>query len=462
MGTLPASLVGDAYTSTRGLDLIESLVDLGNRMPGTAGEREAAALLAERFANHGIREVETTAFPIPGWWRGESSLTVGDSRFDAPNELVALPGTPAGEVRGELVDVGDGLPEDFEGRELEGKLVMASSLTPEDYGRWVHRGEKYAWAAEAGAVGFVFRNHVEGCLPPTGDVGARTGPGPIPAVGVSKELGSRLVRFCERKSVETRLSVECRNEPTRSRTVEGVVGPDTDEEVLVTAHVDAHDVGEGANDNGAGCALVSEVGRLLAGMEDELETRVRLVTFGAEETGLYGAYYWTHTRDLDRVKCVLNLDGAGYSRNLAIYTHGFDAIGEAFDEVSEECDAPIRVRSTIRPHSDHWPFVQRGVPGAQGRALAGESGRGWGHTHADTLDKIDGRDLRDLTVLLAAGTVKLAEEGREIARKGSEEIREATEEGGFDVGMKAVGSWPWAEEVKEWPWSGEGSAVPGE
>jgi aminopeptidase YwaD len=454
MGTLPTELVGEAYTSTRGLDLIESLVDLGSRMPGTEGEERAAALLAERFEENGLREVETTEFPIPGWWRGSSSLSIGDRRFDGPNELVALPGTPAGEVSGELVDVGDGLPEDFEGRDLEGRLVMASSLTPEDYGRWVHRGEKYAWAAEAGAAGFVFRNHVEGCLPPTGDVGSLNGPGPIPAVGVSKELGSRLVRYCERESVETTLSVECRNEPTRSRTVEGVVGPDTEEEVLVTAHIDAHDVGEGANDNGAGCALVAEVGRLLATIEEGVETRVRLVTFGAEETGLYGAYHFTHTRDLDRVKCVLNLDGAGYSRNLAIYTHGFTAIGEAFDEVSEEFDAPIHVASTIRPHSDHWPFVQRGVPGAQGRALAGESGRGWGHTHADTLDKIDGRDLRDLTVLLAAGTVKLAEEGREIEPVESEEIREATEEGGFDVGMKAVGSWPWAEEGKEWPWGG--------
>jgi len=49
------------------------------------------------------------------------------------------------------------------------------------------------------------------------------------------------------------------------------LGPDTDEAVLLLAHYDAHDVGEGALDNGCGCALVAEVGRLLATVEDDLD-----------------------------------------------------------------------------------------------------------------------------------------------------------------------------------------------
>lgn len=445
MTTLPTEILGDAYGSTHAWDLLCDLVDIDNRMAGQAGEAEGADLVREAFERHGLREVTVTEFDIPGWWRGSCSLTVEHDRshtFDEGYQLVELPGTPSGTVRGEIVDVGHGLPEEFADADLEGNVAMASSATPDDYGRWIHRTEKYHAAANAGAVGFLFRNHIEGCLPPTGGIGDEDGSGPIPTVGVSKEVGDRLVRYCEDGAVEGELSVDCRNAPTQSRNVEAVVGPDTEEEVLFTAHVDAHDVGEGANDNGVGTALVSEVGRLLAGMEDELDTRVRLLVFGAEEVGLYGAYHWVDSHDHDRVKCIVNADGAGYSRNLAIYTHGFDPIGAAFHEVSEERTVPIEVHDDVRPHSDHWPFVQEGIAGVQARSTSPESGRGWGHTHGDTLDKLDLRDLRELATALASGIVKLAESDREIEHATVEAIRDATVEQGYEAGMRNTGSWP--------------------
>ncbi|MFW5911423.1 MAG: M28 family peptidase [Halolamina sp.] len=445
MTGLPNELVGDAYTSTHTWELLCDLVDIDNRMPGQDGEAEGATLVRDAFERHGLADAAITEFEIPGWWRGDCSLTVAHERshtFDRSHQLVELPGTPSGDVGGELVDVGYGLPEDFEDADLEGKIAMASSLTPDDYGRWIHRAEKYGAAAKAGAVGFLFYNHIEGCLPPTGSIGDADGPGPIPAVGVSKEVGDRLVRYCEDGAVSADLAVDCRNEPSQSRNISAVVGPDTDEEVLLTAHVDAHDVGEGANDNGVGTVLVSEVGRLLAEIEDDLETRVRLLVFGAEEVGLFGAYHWVETHDHDQVKCIVNIDGAGYSRNLAVYTHGFDAIGDAFREVSDELGVPIEVDDGIRPHSDHWPFVQEGIAGAQARSTSEGSGRGWGHTHGDTLDKLDQRDLRDLTVALAAGVVKLADTDRTVEHKPVSAIRDATVEQGYEEGMRNTGSWP--------------------
>jgi len=440
---LPTETVGDAYTSTYSWELLCDLVDIDNRMAGQDGETQGAELVRAAFEEHGLSEVSTDPFDVPGWWRGSSSLVVETDRphvFDERYQLVALPGTPSGAVEAELVDVGHGLPEDFDGVDLDGKIAMASSLTPDDYGRWVHRGEKYSAAAKSGAEAFVFRNHVDGCLPPTGDVGDRDGPGPIPAVGVSKELGARLVRYCEDGAIDARLEIDCRNEPARSRNVEAVVGPDTNEEVLLTAHVDGHDVGEAANDNGVGTVLVSEVGRLLS--QVDLDTRVRLLVFGAEEIGLYGAYHWVATHDHSQVKCIVNIDGAGYSRNLEIHTHGFDAIGEAFREVSADLSVPIDVSSGIRPHSDHWPFVQAGIAGAQARSTAEESGRGWGHTHGDTLDKLDVRDLRDLAVCLTAGVVTLADEDRPVDHTSVDEIRAATIEQGYEQGLRNTGDWP--------------------
>ncbi|WP_435157625.1 M28 family peptidase [Haladaptatus sp. DFWS20] len=446
MSRLPKSVVGDAVTSTESWETLEALVSVGNRMAGQAGEADGAQVIVDAFKRGGAREVEIDEFEIPGWWRGSSSLAVGDETLTADHEAIALPGTPSGEATGEFVDVGYGLAEDFEERDLDGKVVMASSETPDDHGRWIHRMEKYASAADAGAVGFVFRNHVEGCLPPTGEVGYHNRPGPIPAIGVSAEIGARLLREHDRgdeeRGDEATVTVDCRNELTNSRNVETVVGPDTEEEVLVTAHVDAHDISEGANDNGAGSALVAEIGRLLR--QVELDTRVRLVTFGSEEIGLYGAYHWAEAHDLESVKCVINIDGAGNSRNIGVGTNGFTELGGTFEEVTDGMRVPLSTHEGISPHGDQWAFVQEGVPSVMAYSRSEGSGRGWGHTHADTLDKLDIRDLRALALVLSNVVVAVAESEREIPHKSREEIREEIDEGYVEE-LKTGGRWPYDE-----------------
>jgi aminopeptidase YwaD len=435
MARLSNRVLGDAYRNSIAWDTLESLVDVENRMAGQEGEREGAEILADTFESVGLRDVTFDKFEIPGWWRGRSALELTDreSRYENQHQVIALPGTPAGDEDAELVDVGHGTPEEFEAVDVEGKLAMASSKTPDDHDRWIHRSEKYEAAAEGGAVGFVFRNHVEGCLPPTGGIGEEDGPGPIPAIGVSRELGHRLVRHCEDDTVEARLSVECRNEQTESVNVSGVVGPDTDQRLLVTAHHDAHDIAEGAEDNGAGSALVAEVGRLLAQVEDDLDVTVQCLTFGAEEVGLCGSAYAAETHGIEDIKAVVNLDAVGGSRNLKVSTHGFDELGAVFDDVTEDLETPIDVDEDIVPHSDHWPFVKQGVPGLMAHSVSESEGRGWGHTHADTLDKLDSRNFRELAVLIAAGVLELAQDDRSVEPVSPETIEERAEEEGYDI-----------------------------
>lgn len=450
MTTIPTELIGDAYTSTHHWDLLCKLVDLDGRMAGQEGERKATCLIADTFESHGVQDVSVTEFDVPGWWRGSSSLKVGVAerkhQFNADHQVIALPGTRSCNISGELIDVGYGRPEDFDATDCDGKIVMASSKTPESYNRWIHRGEKYGFAINHGARAFIFRNHIEGNLPPTGSIGNKDGPGEIPAVGVSKEVGERFARYCEAESVDVTLTIDCRNESTNSQNVEGVLGPDTTEEVLLVAHADGHDISEAARDNGVGTVLVSELARLLAQMETDLETCVRFLVFGSEEIGLLGSNRWVETHPRNQVKAVLNLDGTGYSRNLSVYTHRFDRIAAVFEEVADELEIPISISNEVRPHSDHWPFVQEGIPAVQTRSLENYSGRGWVHTHADTLDKLELRDLRELVVPLAMATAKLAEADRPIYHKAASSIRDAIVEDGHAIGMRNAGSWPFDDE----------------
>lgn len=435
MTGLPPRLVGDAYRNGIAWETLETLVDAAPRMAGHEGEADAMNVVVDAFEDAGLREVGIESFEIPAWFRGSAALAlVGtDREFSDTHQLVALPGTPAGEVQADLVDVGHGTPEEFDDAAVAGNVVIAESGTPEGYDRWFHRREKYDAAVERGAVGFLFRSHVPGCLPPTGDIGDEESEGAIPGVGVSRELGSRLVRHCRDGDVETSLSVDCYTERTDSGNVSGRLGPETERELLVTAHHDAHDIAEGAKDNGAGCALVAEIARLLAGVEDELETGVRFVTFGAEEIGLRGSRYAVAETDLDGIEAVLNLDGIGDSRDIALDTHGFAEIGAAFDAVSEDHGVPIEVREQVNTHSDHWPFAREGVPAAMAYSVGGSDERGWGHTHADTLDKLDRRDFRDLAVALAGAVHTLAGSEYTPQHVDGETVQQRAREEGYDV-----------------------------
>ena len=434
--------IGETFTSETGWNHLETLVDIGNRMAGSDGEQQGLHATRDALAEH-ARDARVESFDVQGWTRGSSELRVDGETFDC----IALPRSPGEEVTGELVDLGYGLPSDFEEHDIEGKVVMCATNVPSWYDRFIHRREKYYYAVEGGAAAFLFKNHVEGCLAPTGSVGTESRPvGDIPAVGVSKEVGSSLARRYEGDELSVTVDIEAASADATSGNVHATLGPDTDETVLVTSHVDAHDIAVGAMDNGAGTAMVVEVARTLAAREDDLDTRVEFVAFGAEEVGLEGSSYLAGERDPGSVKVVVNFDGVVRGRDLAAYTHGFPELTAATERVSDRFDHPFTANPNHGPHSDHWPFVERGVPGYHVYSETGDEGRGWGHTRADTLDKLEKRDLREQAVLLTELVVDMADADTEISHRETDEIAAELEAQDLAEGMKVTGDWPFGDD----------------
>ncbi|ELZ23906.1 peptidase M28 [Haloterrigena salina JCM 13891] len=432
--------IGNVFTSDVGWTHLERLVDIGTRMAGSDGEREAAELTRDALADAGARNARLESFDIQGWTREGSEITAGETS----QNCIALPRSPADRATAPLVDLGYGLPADFEETDLEGKIAMVRSDIPDYYDRYLHRREKYYHAVENGAVGFVYRNHVEGCLPPTGSVGTDDDPiGEIPAVGVSSEVGVRLARRFDGEEIE--LTVEADIGPATSQNVHAELGPDTDERVLVTSHVDAHDIAEGAVDNGAGTAMVVELANALAKREDDLETRVEFVAYGAEEVGLVGSNYHAERADHDEITAIVNNDGVVSDRTLSLTTHGFDGLEAAADEVADRYDHPVETVPKLGPHSDHWPFVQWGVPGYHVKSTSDEVGRGWGHTFADTIEKLEPRTLREQAILLTDLVVELAREDATVEHRDPEAIAADLEAQDLADGMRITGDWPYGE-----------------
>jgi len=259
------------------------------------------------------------------------------------------------------------------------------------------------------------------------------------AVGVSTETGDWLQEYADRGG-EVALSVDARTEPGEGTNARGVLGPDTDEEVVVLAHHDAHDIAEGALDNGCGVATLVAAARVLDDLA--LDATVRLATVGAEEVGLQGASALADDLDPESIRAVVNLDGAGRYRTLRAFLHGTDAFADVLDAVGDDTGHPVEVRKTVHPYSDHWPFLRAGVPVLQLHSVTPERGRGWGHTHADTRDKADSRNLREHGMLAALVVRELAREDAGFPRPDEDVLRDRLDDDGMRPGMEAAGVWP--------------------
>ena len=447
-----APALGRTWTDDEPWRFLTDLTALGSRMAGSEGERRAADIVADAFERAGADDIETEPFGIDAWERGSAALQVtvpgrDGERTTREFESLALPYSPAGTVTGELVDVGYGTPAEIDDRDVDGRIAIASTTTPPG-GRFVHRMEKFGYAIDSGAVGFVFVNHLDGQLPPTGSL-TFGGEADAVAVGVSKETGAWLREYAVGESgsrrsdppaAEAELSVDAATERGESRNVIGRVGPDTDERLLLIGHFDAHDIAEGALDNGCGIATVVTAARILA--EADLPIGVDVVGVGSEEIGLLGAEHLAERLDLDRIRGVVNVDGAGRFRDLVALAHASDEAASVAQAVSTATRQPITVETEPHPFSDQWPFVRAGVPALQLHSDSGDRGRGWGHTHADTRDKVDDRNVREHAMLTALLVTEFAAPTREVPRLDRDDLVAAFREADFETGMRAADLWP--------------------
>jgi aminopeptidase YwaD len=418
-------IMSEISTTSETMENLEILCDVhGSRFPGTPGDLGSVKFMVEKLESYGIENVHTQNYEIWGYERGHATLEV-TSPIKKEFDVISLPGSISGEVETTLVDLGAGHPESYTKRkdEIDGNIAMVSSKLPLGIPR-MHRSEKFNRSVLAGAAGWIFMNHYPAYGPPTGGLSSI-----IPAIGISYEDGTFLQRLVKREGeVKVRVKTTDKNYPIESYNVIGDIpgSMNTKEHVITGCHYDGHDISQGAHDPASGVAVVMEMARVINMVKDKLKRRARFILFGAEETGLYGSrhYVKTHQDELDDCRFMLNLDSAGGAGNKGLIFTGYPELYPLAGKWAKEMKTDIPVFSRVSGASDHWPFFQNRVPTANGGdPLRTYTGRGYGHTKYDTLDKIELKYLRLASANYSRILFRAAnEENWPVKRKTQEEV----------------------------------------
>jgi hypothetical protein len=391
------------------------------RLSGSPEEARAFDYIEAQLKNFGYEVNRYQSEALIGYPQRASLSVLDPEPFELQANGYSLsPGTGPEGVIGEVVYVGAGMPTDYAGREVQGKIVLSDGLAMPGKARA---------ASLAGAIGQIHINddHIhEMCVSPVwGTPRPETAPllPDVPAVGVTREDGARLKALLAAGPVSVRLMTEPYLAWTMIPTLTAdLPGTGEDRFVLFSGHVDSWHLG--AMDNGTANATQLEVARLLAERRGELRRGVRLAFWSGHSHGRYASSAWyadSHWHDLhEHCVCHVNIDSVG-AKGATILEEApvmAETFGFGHEVLHDVSGRELEYKRMSR--SSDQSFWGLGIPslfgtlseqarddsetGAAMAQLLGAGSRGgglgwWWHTTEDTLDKIDPDNLaRDAQV----------------------------------------------------------------
>jgi hypothetical protein len=168
----------------------------------------------------------------------------------------------------------------------------------------------------------------------------------------------------------------------------------------------------GADDNASGTSVLLEM--IQAFTTPGLKTRrsILFAFWDSEENGLVGSRHWiSHpTLPIDQVKLNITLDMVGRLRDQRLQVLGTRSGYGLRRLFSGPVDEPLWLDFAweLRANSDHWPFLERGIPAAAiHTGLHSDY-----HRPTDDVEKINAAGMQDVARYLLAVLIKAANEDR--------------------------------------------------
>ncbi len=401
-------------------DVLEGLTtEVGPRLAGTEAEARARDWSVRKLRSLGFANVRIETFTMPVWVRGEEKAWI-TAPFPQPLAVTALGNsgaTPPQGIEGELVGFNT-IDELIAAPDaaVRGRIIFVDHAMPRtqdgsSYGAFVRaRSEGPSVASRKGAVAIVIRSigtdyHRN---PHTGVQTFAPGVAPIPAGALSIPDAEQVQRILKRgRPVRLRLLMTPRQVGSgqSGNVIAEVPGRDPNAApVLVGCHLDSWDLGTGAIDDGAGCAIVAAAAKRIMDAGRPLRP-IRIVWFGAEEVGLLGAKDYKARHGTEPHFALAESD-FGADRVWKVDSKLGDA-REAEAKALQEALKPLGIvpgATDVAGGPDVSEMIAAGHPGISLRQ-DGTDYFDLHHTPDDTLDKVDPAALRQN---VAAWTTMLA------------------------------------------------------
>ena len=421
-----ARILQAARDNSRVMDILQHLTDrIGPRPSGSAGAEAAVQWTASRMRTDGLN-VSLQSVNVPRWVRGqETGELLSPSRQEL--SLTALGGsvaTPRKGLTAEVIEVRSFEELAARGDEVKGKIVyyhstMDLALNPfEAYSQAVvFRSRGAIEAARLGAVGSLIRSLATVSLrtPHTGAMSYDPDVPRIPHAALSTEDGDLLHRLiADGEKPTLRFTLTPRREPDveSANVIAELPGRERPEEiVLIGAHLDSWDLGTGAFDDAAGCALVMETPRFLKELGLIPRRTIRVVLFMDEETGLRGARRYAKLSESELRAHVAAIEAD---------TGADDPLGFSVSQGGNALRLVKKWAKMLEPiEADE--IIEGGFGGADIGLLGRQGVLALGllqdpsryffyhHSRADTFDKVDPEAMRRNLAAMAFMTYALAE-----------------------------------------------------
>lgn len=391
----------------------------GNRMVGSPQLEQSIDYLVERFKLDHYHDVHTENVQAMRWKRQrEKAKMVSPEQKEL--RILGLGGsvaTPPGGITASLILVHSFQGIEMKGLSVKGKIVL---YLPEwknsnNYASYLLRGTMEA--AKHGAAACFFRapEPLTGAALYAGLMQYDNNGPRIPAAVLTKQDSDLLYRMYERGEI-VQIHLELVPGPllpvtTRNIIVEWRGSRYPHQYILLGAHVDSWDIGQGAADNAAAVFIIWRALSTLKRLGMRPKRTVRYVVWTAREQGMQGAsaFYRRYAADSSETVLALELDFVAFPPSGLSLSHWVNndtvcIIREMLKEF-EIIDASGLSRGTAgSPELEDW--IRSGVPVASMTTRWQKHTELMRHTEADTVSGIHSEHL-DLGSAFVAALVHM-------------------------------------------------------
>lgn len=448
-------LVGAMLGDTPIISDLQSLTDeVGGRVTGSAANDNAIEWALARFRQAEV-PVSREAFQMPFQWqeRGVSATISGDFGF-TPGVVAKPFSAGAKAVTGPLVDGGTGTPADFErlGSAAEGAWVLVETAVLDDeiglaglFGEYSAAAATEPLAYDAGAAGVVFMSsrpkNLLYRLPMLSAVDRQ------PILLMEREdaqRAQRLIRNGQRLQLTASIDVDSGYAYESANVIGEIRGSERPEEiVLIGAHLDSHDLGTGALDNGSNVTMMIDIARQITRLGLKPKRTIRFALWNGEEQGLVGSWRYTqqHQDELDNHVMATSFD-IGTGRILGFFTGGMEGLVPMVDTYLEPVAGlgPFTQVNVPLVGTDNFDFMMEGVP----NLIAAQADANYAsnyHAASDTFDKVDQQQLKLNSAIAAALVWGFANADERLPRWSRAQLEQLIESTNLEQQMRDFGVW---------------------